>query len=168
MASRLAEAIRRRVSAEAGAVQKEHGGRLRVCLVYPNTYSVGMSSLGFQTIYHLLNADGGVVCERAFVPDKEDLADLERTGSPVVSYESQTPLHEFDVVAFSVSYELDYVNVARVLRLGRVPVMAAERGGEHPLVLAGGAAVTINPEPLAELVDVFVMGEGEEVIGEVV
>ncbi len=166
MASRLAETIRRRVGAETGAVRKEHGGRVRVCLVYPNTYRVGMSSLGFQTVYHLLNSHSGVVCERAFAPDREDLAELERRREPLVSYESEMPLYEFDVVAFSVSYELDYLNVARALRLGKVPAMAAERGEEHPLVLAGGAAVTINPEPLGELVDVVVLGEGEEVIGE--
>jgi len=139
-----------------------------VCLVYPNTYFVGMSSLGFQAIYHLLNSHGGVVCERAFAPDKEELADLERRGGGLVSYESQTALHEFDVIAFSVSYELDYMNVARVLRLAKVPVMRGEREEHHPLVLAGGAAVSINPEPLAELVDVFVIGEGEEVTGELV
>jgi len=129
---------------------------------------VGMSSLGFQTVYHLVNAEPGAACERAFVPDKDDLADMERTGSPLVSYESQTPLYEFDVVAFSVSYELDYVNVARALRLARVPAMAAERGEEYPIVMAGGAAVSINPEPLAHLIDVFVIGEGEEVVGELV
>ena len=139
-----------------------------MCLVYPNTYFVGMSSLGFQAIYHLLNSHGGVVCERAFAPDKEELADLERRGGGLVSYESQTALHEFDVIAFSVSYELDYMNVARVLRLAKVPVMRGEREEHHPLVLAGGAAVSINPEPLAELVDVFVIGEGEEVTGELV
>ena len=168
MARGQREAIAGRLRGEVGAVRREHGGRLRVCLVYPNTYSVGMSSLGFQTIYHLLNADAGVVCERAFVPEGEDLAEIERRGEALLSYESLTPLHEFDVIAFSVSYELDYVGVARALRLGKVPVMAGDRGEEHPLVVAGGAAVSINPEPLAELVDAFVIGEGEEVIGEVV
>jgi radical SAM superfamily enzyme YgiQ (UPF0313 family) len=164
----LADTIRARSVQEVGAVRKEHGGRLRVCLVYPNTYYVGMSSLGFQAVYHLLNAEPGAVCERAFVPDKDDLADMERTGSPLISYESQTPLYEFDVVAFSVSYELDYVNIARALRLGRVPAMAAERGEEYPIVMAGGAAVSINPEPLGDLMDLVVLGEGEEVIGELV
>lgn len=127
-----------------------------------------MSSLGFQAIYHLLNEDPGVVCERAFAPDPEDLAELKRAGTPIISYESQTPLNQFDVIAFSISYELDYLNVARVLRLVKLPVMSAERGEEQPLVMAGGAAVSINPEPLSELVDVFVIGEGEEVIGELV
>ncbi len=153
---------------EIGAVGKDHGGRLRVCLVYPNTYFVGMSSLGFQAVYHLLNSDARVVCERAFVPDKEALAELGRTGSQLVSYESQTPLQQFDVVAFSVSYELDYVNIARMLRLAKLPVMREERGDEHPLIMAGGAAVSINPEPLADLLDLFVIGEAEETLAPLV
>jgi len=162
--SKLTATIARRTRGETGAVRKEHGGRLRVCLVYPNTYRVGMSSLGFQAVYHLLNADPGVVCERAFVPDAADLADLQRTGAPIVTYESRTPIHEFDVIAFSISFELDYLNVARVLRMARLPVMSADRSERHPLVLAGGNAVSINPEPLAELVDVFVIGEAETVL----
>jgi radical SAM superfamily enzyme YgiQ (UPF0313 family) len=127
-----------------------------------------MSSLGFQAVYHLLNSEPRVVCERAFVPEPQDLADLQRTGSGLLSYESQIPLHEFNVIAFSISYELDYVNVARALRLAGIPVMAEERDEEHPLVIAGGTAVSINPEPLAELVDVFAVGEGEELVGRMV
>jgi len=148
-------------------VRKDHGGRVRVCLVYPNTYSVGMSSLGFQTIYHVLNSDPAVVCERSFVPHAEDLAELQRTGSPLISYESQTPLSQFDVVAFSVSYELDYLGVARVLRLAEIPSMSQQRTEGHPIVVAGGAAVSINPRPLADLLDAIVLGEGEEAVGEV-
>ncbi len=173
MTRSLRETIERRLGNEIGAVHKDHGGRLRVCLVYPNTYSVGMSSLGFQAVYHLFNSQPSVVCERAFAPDTEELEELERTDSPIISYESQTPLQQFDAIAFSVSYELDYVNVARLLRLARLSVFAADREehpwpGRHPLVIAGGAAVTINPEPLADLVDVLVVGEGEEVVGELV
>ncbi len=164
----LLATIRRRTSSEIGIVRKDHGGRLRFCLVYPNTYFVGMSSLGFQTVYHLLNSDERVVCERAFLPDKEALAELSRTGSALVSYESQTPLQQFDVIAFSVSYELDYINIARVLRLARLPVMREERGEEHALIIAGGAAVSINAEPLADLVDLFVIGEAEEVVTPIV
>jgi radical SAM superfamily enzyme YgiQ (UPF0313 family) len=165
MASRFRDTIHRRLSAEIGVVHKDHGGRLRVCLVYPNTYYVGMSSLGFQAVYHLFNSHPHAVCERAFVPDAKELTALEHAGEALVSYESQTPLHDFDVIAFSVSFELDYTGVARVLRLAKVPTFAADRGDQHPLVIAGGAAVSINPEPLAELVDLFVIGEGEEAIG---
>ncbi len=154
------------MGSEIGVVRKDHGGRVRVCLVYPNSYRVGMSSLGFQTVYHLLNCDAGVVCERAFAPEataESRKSRVESRNGPgrLVSYESETPLNQFDVIAFSVSYELDYVNVARVLRLAKLPAMAAERGEEHPLVIAGGAAVTINPEPLSEIVDAVVMGEVE-------
>jgi radical SAM superfamily enzyme YgiQ (UPF0313 family) len=162
----LLATIRRRIASELGVVRKDHGGRLRVCLVYPNTYFLAMSSLGFQAVYHLLNSDPGVVCERAFLPDKADLDELARTGSPLISYESETALNQFDVIAFSVSYELDYINIPRILRLAKLPVMAAERGDEHPLIIAGGVAMSINPQPLADIVDVFVIGEAEEVIGE--
>jgi radical SAM superfamily enzyme YgiQ (UPF0313 family) len=165
---RLLTTIRRRIAAEIGAVRKDHGGRLRVCLVYPNTYFVGMSSLGFQAVYHLLNSDPGVVCERAFAPDPGDLDDLARTGATLVSYESETPLNQFEVIAFSVSYELDYINIPRILRLAKLPVMAAERGEEHPLVIAGGVAMSINPQPLAEIIDAFVIGEVEGIVGPLV
>jgi len=164
----LRATISRRLAGETGAVRKDHGGRLRVCLVYPNTYRVGMSSLGFQAVYHLLNTERDVVCERAFIPDREDLEDLHRTGEELVSYESQTPLGRFDVIAFSVSYELDYVHVARALRLAKVSPLAADRGRAEPLVIAGGAAVSINPEPLADLVDAVVLGEAEEAVAEAV
>jgi len=163
MPTRLTSTIARRLASEIGAVRKDHGGKLRVCLVYPNTYFVGMSSLGLQAVYHLFNARPDVVCERAFVPDADDLTDLARTGAALVSYESQTPLQQFDVIAFSVSYELDYTNVARVLRLARIPIMGRERDEHHPLVIAGGAAVSINPEPLADIVDLFVIGEVEPI-----
>jgi len=163
MPDKLAATISRRLASEIGVVHKDHGGKLRVCLAYPNTYSVGMSSLGFQAVYHLFSSRADVVCERAFLPDADDLADLERTGGAIVSYESQTPLQQFDVIAFSISYELDYRNMAHLLRLANVPVMAAERGDHYPLVLAGGAAVSINPEPLANVADLIVIGEVEPV-----
>jgi len=164
MARTLRQIIRRRLKSEIGVVHKEHGGRLRVCLVYPNTYFVGMSNLGFHSVYHLFNADPRVVCERSFVPDAGELAELERVGGTLVSYESQTSLQQFDVIAFSVSYELDYLGVARTLRLAGLPAFSSERGEQHPLVIAGGAAISINPEPLVPLVDMFVIGEGEEVV----
>ena len=139
-----------------------------MCLVYPNTYRVGMSSLGFQTVYHLLNSDPAVMCERCFVPDKEDLEDLARAGGELLSYESQSPVQTFDVIAFSVSYELDYVNVPRILRLAKLPVRTGERGEHHPLVIAGGPITSINPEPLAMLIDWCVVGELEPAVEEVV
>src|SRR4030095_7616617 len=98
-------------SKEAGYVRKPHGGRLRVALAFPNTYFVGMSNLGFQTVYKLFNAEPDIVCERVFLPPKQELAAQIASGTRIVSLESQTPVAQFDVFAFSVSFEWDYTNV---------------------------------------------------------
>src|SRR6187397_2166488 len=113
---------------EQGYVRKPHGGRLRVALAFPNTYWVGMSNLGFQTVYRLFNAREDVVCERVFLPPKQELADLLKSRAPLVTLESQSPVSDFDVIAFSVSFEWDYVNVLTMLRLAGIPKYAAERG----------------------------------------
>lgn len=146
---------------EVGYVRKPHGGRLRVALVFPNTYFVGMSSLGFQTIYRLFNELDDVVCERAFLPPKQELQEQLASGTPLLTLESQTPVGDFDVVAFSVSFEWDYTNVLSMLRLARLPVRAAARNSRHPLVVIGGAVTFVNPEPLALFADVIAAGEGE-------
>src|SRR6185369_6025349 len=125
------------------------GGQLSICLVYPNRYRTGMSSLGFQTVYSLLASAPGVLCERAFLPDREDLEELRRSNGPLLSLEGGRPLSDFDVVAFSTSFEPDYLNIPLMLKLGRIPQLAADRDGSHPLVMAGGAAFMINPEPVA-------------------
>jgi radical SAM superfamily enzyme YgiQ (UPF0313 family) len=130
--------------------------------VFPNTYYVGMSNLGFQTIYWHLNQRPDIVCERAFFPDEEDLAEHERLGVPILSLESQRPLGEFDCVAFSTTYENDYLNMLRILLLSRIPVRARDRGPADPLVTMGGVCAWSNPEPLADFVDWFFLGEGEE------
>jgi radical SAM superfamily enzyme YgiQ (UPF0313 family) len=136
-------------------------GALRCAVVFPNTYHVGMSSLGVHAIYRLLNALPQVSCERAFLPDARRLAEHRRTGAVLRSVETQTALSEFDVLGFSVPFEGDYTNVLRVLALGRVPPTWAERNDFHPLVLAGGPAMTFNPLPLSAFVDAFAIGEGE-------
>ncbi len=146
---------------EVGYVRKPHGGRLRVALVVPNTYFVGMSSLGFQTVYRLFNDLDDVVCERAFLPPKQELQDQLASGTPLLTVESQTPVGDFDVVAFSVSFEWDYTNVLSMLRLARLPARAAARNSRHPLVVIGGAVTFVNPEPLALFADVIAAGEGE-------
>src|ERR671934_1506647 len=133
------ERARQILSKEVGYVTKPHGDRLRVALAFPNTYWVGMSNLGFQTVYRLFNAQDDVVCERFFLPPKQELADLVRAKAPLLTLESQTPVGDFDVVAFSVSFEWDYVNVLTLLRLAGVPRRAAERSARHPLVAIGGA-----------------------------
>src|SRR2546422_10285971 len=143
------------LSKEIGYTRKPHGDRLRVALAFPNTYWVGMSNLGFQTVYRLFNAQDDIVCERVFLPPKQELAELVKTRTPLLTLESQTPVGEFDVVAFSVSFEWDYVNVLTLLRQAGIPRYAAERTHRHPLVVIGGALSFVNPEPLAPFADVI-------------
>jgi radical SAM superfamily enzyme YgiQ (UPF0313 family) len=158
------EIARATLSKEIGYIKKPHGDRLRVALAFPNTYWVGMSNLGFQTIYKLLNAEDDIVCERFFLPPKQELAALSASRAPLLTLESQTPVGDFDVIAFSVSFEWDYVNVLTLLRLAGLPLYAAERTTRHPLVLVGGAVTFVNPEPLAPFVDVIAAGEGEALV----
>jgi len=155
------ERARHILAKEVGYVTKPHGDRLRVALAFPNTYWVGMSNLGFQTMYRLFNAEDDIVCERFFLPPKQELADLLASRAPLLTLESQTPVGEFDVIAFSVSFEWDYVNVLTLLRLAGVPRYAADRTPRHPLVVVGGAVTFVNPEPLAPFADVVAAGEGE-------
>lgn len=140
------------------------GGSLSVCLAYPNHYRTGMSSLGFQTVYALLAATPGVQCERVFLPERDELAECRRTGKPLSSLEGGRPLSDFDVVAFSASFEPDYVHIPLMLKLGGIPLWSRERDASHPLVMAGGAAFMINPEPVADFLDVVCIGEGEELL----
>lgn len=153
---------------EVGYVRKPHGGRLRVALAFPNTYYVGMSNLGLQTVYRLFNAHPTVVCERVFLPPRQELRSLLEQGVPLVTLESQTPVAEFDVLAFSVSFEWDYPNVLTMLRLAKIPLYAAERSPRHPLVVLGGAVTFLNPEPLALFADVVAAGEGEVLVPAIV
>jgi radical SAM superfamily enzyme YgiQ (UPF0313 family) len=149
---------------EIGYVKKPHGGRLRVALAFPNTYWVGMSNLGFQTVYRLFNDQDDIVCERFFLPPKTELAELSAAKAPLLTLESQTPVGDFDVVAFSVSFEWDYVNVLTLLRLAGIPARAEARTSRHPLILIGGAVTFVNPEPLAPFADVIAAGEGEALV----
>jgi len=149
---------------EVGYVRKPHGGRLRVALAFPNTYYVGMSSLGYQTVYRLFNDLDDVVCERVFLPAKQELKAQLDSRAPLLTLESQTPVADFDILAFSVSFEWDYTNVVTMLRLAGLPPRAADRNTNHPLVVIGGAVTFVNPEPLALFADVIAAGEGELLI----
>jgi radical SAM superfamily enzyme YgiQ (UPF0313 family) len=123
-----------------------------------------MSNLGFQTVYRYLNAEDDVVCERAFLPDPADLLEYRETQTPLLSLESQKPLSDFDILAFSLSFENDFINILTLLDLARIPKESHLRGKGSPLVMAGGVAIFLNPEPLSDFFDFFVLGEAEEVI----
>ena len=150
---------------ETGYVRKPHGDRLRIALAFPNTYWVGMSNLGFQTVYTPLqrptrtSSASGCFCR----PSRSWLSSL-AAKTPLVTLESQSPVSEFDVFAFSVSFEWDYVNVLTLLRLAGMPRYAAERSERHPLIVIGGAVTFVNPEPLALFADVIAAGEGEVLV----
>ena len=158
------ERARDTLAREVGYVQKPHGGRLRVALAFPNTYYVGMSSLGYQTVYRLFNQLDDVVCERVFLPGRQELREQLESGAPILTLESQTPVRDFDVLAFSVSFEWDYTNVVSMLRLAGLATRADARSGRDPLVVIGGAVTFVNPEPLALFADVIAAGEGEVLI----
>jgi radical SAM family uncharacterized protein len=153
---------------EQGAVIKDWGGKISVALVYPNTYAVGMSNLGFQTIYRHLNALPDVVCERVFMPEPADLDEMRRAQTQPFSLESRRPLTDFHLVGFSVTYEGDYVNVLRLLAMAGLPLRAGARRPHDPLVLMGGVCAFSNPEPMAPFMDFVVVGEGEELVVELI
>src|ERR671935_2352542 len=168
MSWKLKQKAQSLLAAEQGTVYRDWGGRVSIALVYPNTYAVGMSNLGFQAIYRHLNAMPEVVCERVFLPDPEDLEELKRSGTSPFSLESFRPLTDFHMVGFSVTYEGDYLNVLRLLSLAGIPLRAADRGPHDPLVLMGGVCAFSNPEPMAPFMDFVAVGEGEELVGEMV
>jgi radical SAM superfamily enzyme YgiQ (UPF0313 family) len=154
------------LSREKGTIFKDPGGKIKIALAYPNTYSVGMSSLGFQGIYGLLNSFGDVVCERVFLPAGDEIGEYERTGSELFSVESKRTLSRFDIIAFSVSFENDYPNIIKILRMARIPSRSIARDHSHPVVIMGGVCGFSNPEPLAEFMDVIFIGEAEEMVPE--
>ena len=158
------ERARARHAGERLLFTKKQAGDIRVCLVYPNSYRIAMGNLGFQAVYEIFDQHPDVVCERAFLPDDEDAALVTR-GS-LRSLESHTPVRNFDVLAFSISFETDYWHVVRLLDLIGLPLTSRDRGRRGPLVMAGGPAVFLNPEPLADFIDLFLIGEAEEMLPE--
>ena len=137
--------------------------RLRVALAFPDLYEVGMSHLGMQILYHGLNRQQGVAAERVFAPAVDLEAELRSRDMPLCSLETRTPLSEFDIIGFSLLYELNYTNILTILELSSVPLLAKERDNTHPFVIAGGPC-TFNPEPMADFFDAMVIGDGEEVL----
>lgn len=143
-----------------------HAGQ-KVAIVYPNTYFVGMSNLGLHIIYEEINLRNDSVCERIFLPEKKELEAYDKTKTPLMSVETQRPMHQFDVVAFDVTFEMDYFHIPLMLRHGRVPIMGKDRTKFDPIVIAGGPCATFNPEPFADFIDAFIIGEGEGIVSRV-
>ncbi len=156
------------LAVERGAITKARDAEVSIALAYPNTYHVGMSNLGVHQIYAILNRRTDTACERVFLPDEEDIEEYDKSNTRLYSMESKRPVREFDVLAFSVSFEQDYLNILEMLRLSGVPLDKKERTADDPLVILGGICSFFNPEPLVDFFDVVIVGEGEEVAGEFV
>lgn len=147
---------------ETGTVFKAHAGKLRVALAYPNTYYIGMSNVGFQAVYRFWNELSDVVCERVFLPENPER--FRNSQTALFTLESQSPVRSFDVLAFSITFEPDELNVISMLDLAGVPALASERNERAPLVVAGGPITFLNPEPIAPFVDVIAVGEAEALL----
>ncbi|MDH7601030.1 MAG: radical SAM protein [Armatimonadota bacterium] len=163
----MIDKIRARLAAEETDIHPKAAAKLRIALAYPNVYRVGMASLGYQIVYRLFNSMPDVSCERVFLPDEEDLQEYRKTGTRLFSFETQTPVADFDVLAFSLAFELDYLNALRIMELAGLPIRSCRRTERHPLVIAGGVCTSFNPEPMAEFVDCFVIGDAEPVVPKV-
>ena len=141
------------------------GNPIKIALAYPDAYEIGMSNMAIPILYELLNAQSDVLCERAYAPWTDMEAVMRAADIPLFSLESQRPLKEFDIIGFSLGYELTYTNVLNMLDLAHLPLMAAERDDSYPLVIAGGSSA-INPEPMSDFIDLFIIGEAEEALPE--
>ncbi len=166
VSDKLSSLYQARLALEKGAVRKDWGGRISVALVYPNAYRIGMSNLGFQVVYSLLNRREDVVAERVFLPEGKEMSLCAEAGKGILSMESLSPLQRFDLVAFSLSFENDYPNILKILSLGKIPYLSEDREEFHPFVMAGGITTFLNPEPLAPFVDFFLLGEAEATLEE--
>ena len=159
MVQKNRKAAQRSIESEIGTIRKQWPGKISVALVYPNRYHVGMSNLGFQTVYRLLNSFDHVVCERAFLPENN----ASETPRPT-TVESDRPITDADIIAFSISFENDYPHLLDILAGAGIPLKARDRADRYPLVIAGGVASLLNPEPIAAFIDCFLIGEAEEIL----
>jgi len=137
--------------------------RIRIVLTYPDLYEIGMSNVALPILYQLLNSQPDVLAERVYAPWSDMAAVMKKAGIPLFSLESKHQLKDFDIIGFSLGYELTYTNVLNMLHLAQIPVLASERDDSYPVVIAGGSCV-LNPEPMADFIDIFVIGDGEEVL----
>ncbi|MDD5039164.1 MAG: TIGR03960 family B12-binding radical SAM protein [Dehalococcoidales bacterium] len=140
---------------------------IKIALSYPDLYELGMSNMAIPILYKLLNSQPDILAERVYAPWADMASAMRAAGIPLFSLESKQPLKEFDIIGFSLGYELTYTNVLNMLDLAQIPVLASERNDSHPLVIAGGSC-TLNPEPMTDFIDFFVIGDGEEVLLELI
>ena len=160
----LVEKPSRYLGSEINSIKKDAGStKLRIALAFPDLYEIGTSHFGLQILYQILNSQAGIAAERVFAPAVDMEARLRETGQPLFSLESQAPLNHFDIIGFSLLYELNYTNVLTILDLAGIPFLASDRDATHPLIIAGGPC-TCNPEPVADFFDAIVIGDGENVI----
>ena len=164
MAWKLRERQQLWLAEEKGTIRKDWGGKLRVALAFPNRYAIGMSNLGFHFVYEALNRFDNVVCERVFYPEAEDLPALKQQSGRLTSVESQRPLQDFHLIAFSIPFENDFSNAVEMIKFGGIPPLSEQRTGSDPFVAAGGIAAFMNPEPLAPFLDFVFVGEAEALI----
>jgi radical SAM superfamily enzyme YgiQ (UPF0313 family) len=156
-----------RIAHEKTLYERQRGGDISVCVVYPNLYRLGMANLGFQAVYHIFDTTPRIDAERAFLPDTDERAAIRAGSAQLASLESGRPLTDFEIIAFSISFETDYLHVLTMLRMAGIPLRRCERAGSnYPLIIAGGSAVFLNPEPIADFIDLFLIGEGEEMVPE--
>ena len=164
MAVDLYEKAKGRLARERGGLGIDVAAPVRFALAFPNEYRVGMASLGYQLVYRMLNELPNASCERVFLPDAIDIDEHARTHTEIFTLETLRPLSEFHALAFSISFELDYINVVRMLDLANLPMLNVDRDDYDPIIIAGGPCSTFNPEPLADIIDAFVIGDAEEIL----
>ncbi|MFO7636580.1 MAG: TIGR03960 family B12-binding radical SAM protein [Clostridia bacterium] len=152
---------------ELHAVTKEHGKTMvSFAFCFPDIYEVGMSHLGMKILYHVINEREDALCERVFSPWVDMEEKMRQNGLPLFSLETKSPVSSFDILGFTLQYEMSYTNILNMLDLGGIPLLAEQRGEGHPLVCAGGPCA-VNPEPLADFIDFFILGDGEEIIHDI-
>ncbi|MGA2411810.1 MAG: radical SAM protein [Candidatus Binataceae bacterium] len=154
-----------RIASEKVLYERSPSGDIRVCVAYPNIYRLAMANLGFQAVYHIFEADDRVAADRCFLPDADERTPSPSRGGSLVSFQRGDRLTDFAIIAFSISFETDYLNVITMLRMAGIPLRREERAGRnYPLIIAGGSAIFLNPEPIADYIDLFLIGEGEEMV----
>ena len=157
----------RYIGGELNVIRKDpRTQNIKVCLAFPDVYDIGQSYLGFYILYHILNKQSGILCERTFAPWVDMEAEMCRENIPLWSLESMLPVAQFDVVGFTLQYELHYTTVLNMLELAGIPIRAGERDGKYPLIIGGGPCCA-NPEPVADFFDAFLLGDGEEAFPEI-